>query len=108
MAQDHEHDSESAPLPALLQLPPEMLHKIASFVDSGGLVVAIYGAKEPGDAGSSSRLAVRAGVDDAERSRFGGWPGLLGGDALVAAAGCGRAGGEEEEDQAHRRRASAS
>ena len=76
MAQDHEHDSESSPLPALLQLPPEMLHKIASFVDSGGLVVAIYGAKEPGDAGQKSRAAVRGGVDVAERARFGGWPGL--------------------------------
>ena len=87
MAQNHDYDAESTSgLPALLHLPPELLRKIASFVDSAGLVVAIYGAKEPGEAGEKSRAAVRAGVDDAERARFGGWPGLTIAEAQACVA----------------------
>ena len=50
---------------ALLRLPTDVLHKIATHTVAPGLVVA---------AGSNleARTALRKGTDEAERSRFGG------------------------------------
>ena len=51
----------------LLDLPPELLHRIATTLDGPGVVVAVASARM-----TEERDALRRGVDDMERARFGG------------------------------------
>ena len=55
----------------LLDLPPELLHRIATTLDGPGVVVAVASARM-----TEERDALRRGVDDMERARFGGRLGL--------------------------------